>query len=111
MDPARVRTGRVALDATRNALQVQLAPDDATVPTWAPTNMAVTEAGVGVGIGYPHGGATLHVLGDVRIDGGVSANNLVLAPWPPITTRTLWICTAQQTQPGIYIYIYIYVYR
>lgn len=42
VDVARARTGSVALDATSHALQVQLAPDDATSPTWAPTKMAVT---------------------------------------------------------------------
>lgn len=49
VSPARVNTGRGALDLTSNSLQVQIAPDDATIPTWGHTKMAVTEAGVGIG--------------------------------------------------------------
>lgn len=63
VDPARVKTGRVASDSTSNALQVHIAPDDATTPTWAHTKMAVTQDGVGIGIWYPQHGAKLHVLG------------------------------------------------
>lgn len=71
MDPARVRTGRVALASTNNALQNQMAPDDATTPTWAHTKTAMTQDGVGIGIGYPQNGEKLHDLGDVRIVGGL----------------------------------------
>lgn len=70
----------MALDSTNNALQVQIAPDDVSSPARAHTKMAVTDAGVGIGIGHPQGGAKLHALGDVRIDGGLSANYPGLAP-------------------------------
>lgn len=58
--------------------------------------MAVTEAGVGIGIGYPQGGAKLQVLGDVRIDGDISANHPVLAPWVQLTTHTDRASSVQQ---------------
>lgn len=78
---------------------MRVAPDDATTPTWAHTKLGVTEASVGVGIRYPQRGAKLHVLLDVRIDGGLSANHHVLAPWVQITTHTKWAITVQQQHP------------
>lgn len=95
VNPARVRTARVALDSTSNALQVRIAPDDATSPTWAHTKMAMTEASVGIGIGYPQGSAKLQVLGDDRIYGRLSANHPVLAPGASVSAQTNLACTAQ----------------
>lgn len=99
VSPARVNIGGVALDSTSKSLQVQMAPDDATSPTWAHTKMAVTEAGVGIGIGYPQGGAKQDVLGDVRIDGGISANHFARASWSYVIAQRNLVFTAQQPHP------------
>lgn len=96
VNPARIRTGRVALDSTSTRLHVHIAPGDDTTPTWVRTQMAVFEAGVGVGIGFPQGGSNLHVVGYVRIYGGISANHPALAPWVQTATQTNWAFRAQQ---------------
>ena len=99
LNPARVKTSRVACDSTRNALQMQMAPDDTTSPTWAHTQMAATDAGVGIGIGDPQGGAKLHVLGNVRIDGGLSANHPALALWACVSAQTNFAFTTRRAHP------------
>lgn len=97
-------TGRAALDSTRNALQVQITPYYPTTPRWAHTKMAVTEAGVGIGIGFPQGCSKLHVVGDVRIDGVTSANHPALAHWVHTTTQTNWAFNVQPPhQPHVLI--------
>ena len=77
----------------------QIAPDGDTSPTWVQTQLAMSEANVGVGIGDPQGGAKLHVVGGVRIDGDISANHPALAPWVHITTQSNWAFSVQQPHP------------
>ena len=44
----------------------------------------------------PQNGAKLHVLGDVRIDGGISAYHPALAPWSYVTAQSNLAFTTQQ---------------
>ena len=91
----QLRMNNARIDSRSGAMRFEVTPDLAADPTHLNTRMTIMPDGrVGIGI-EPQGSDRLHVLGDVRIDGGLSANHPALAPWSSVTAQSNWACTTQ----------------
>lgn len=96
LKPHQLRMKHTRIDSRSGAIRFEVTPDLAAYPTHLNTRMTIMPDGrVGIGI-EPQGSARLHVLGDVCIDGGLSANQPALTPWCSVTAQSNVAFTAQE---------------
>lgn len=95
--PLRMKHTRI--DSMSGAMRFEVTPVVAADPTYLNTRMTIMPDGrVGIGI-EPQCSDRLDVLGDVRIDGGLSPNHPALALWSSVIAQSNWTFTTQEAQP------------